>query len=58
MLAAVGLGWFTSVQQACGELVALREVAEPAPDAHVYANTYVRYRELYPALASMFHSLP
>jgi xylulokinase len=58
MLAAVGLGWFTSVQQACGELVTLREVAEPAPDAYVYADTYARYRELYPALAPVFHSLP
>jgi len=56
MLAAVGLGWFTSVQQACGELVTLREVAEPAPDAHVYADAYAR--ELDPALAPMFHSLP
>jgi xylulokinase len=58
MLAAVGLGWFTSVQQACAELVTLRDVAEPAPDAAVYADAYGRYRELYPALTPTFHSLP
>jgi xylulokinase len=58
MLAAVGLGWFESVESACRDLVKLDDVIDPSQDTNVYEDTYARYRELYPALAPTFHSLP
>ena len=58
MLAAVGLGWFESVEQACRDLVKLNDVIDPPPDTSVYEDAYARYRALYPALAPTFHSLP
>lgn len=58
MLAAVGLGWFESVEQACRDLVKLNDVIDPPPDTSVYEDAYARYRALYPALALTFHSLP
>jgi xylulokinase len=58
MLAAVGLGWFESVEEACRDLVKLDDVIDPSPDTSVYEDAYARYRGLYPALAPTFHSLP
>ena len=58
MLAAVGLGWFASVEEACRDLVMLRDVIDPSGDTHVYEDAYARYRGLYPALAPTFHALP
>jgi xylulokinase len=58
MLAAVGLGWFSSVEEACRDLVRIGDGVEPSPSAHPYIDTYARYRELYPALAPTFHALP
>jgi xylulokinase len=58
MLAAVGLGWFASVEDACRDLVKLDDVIDPSPDTDFYEDAYARYRELYPALAPTFHSLP
>jgi xylulokinase len=58
MLAAVGVGWFESVEEACRDLVTLDDVIEPSPDSRVYDDAYPRYRELYPALAPSFHALP
>ena len=57
-LAAVGGGWFPTVEEACRALVRIREPTEPSPDAGAYAGAYRRYRELYPALAPTFHALP
>ena len=57
MLAAVGLGWFESVEEACRDLVKLDDVIDPSPDTSVYEDAYARYRELYPALAPTFHTL-
>ena len=56
-LAAVGGGWFPTVEEACRALVRIREPTEPSPDAGAYAGAYRRYRELYPALAPTFHAL-
>ena len=58
MLAAVGLGWFESVDEACRDLVKLDDVIGPSPDTDLYEDAYARYRALYPALAPTFHSLP
>jgi xylulokinase len=57
MLAAVGVGWFASVDEACRELVTLPDIIEPSGDVSGYDDAYARYRALYPALAPTFHSL-
>ncbi|MGZ8642069.1 MAG: xylulokinase [Actinomycetota bacterium] len=58
MLAAVGVGWFPTVQDMCREVVVLGERVGPsAATTDVYRERYVRYRELYPALAPTFHSM-
>jgi xylulokinase len=54
LLAAVGAGWFASVDAAAGELVTATPVASPARDALAYAEAHDVYRRLYPALASTF----
>jgi xylulokinase len=57
VLAAVGAGWFATVQEACVATVELGDEISPSPDAERYAAAYERYRELYPALAPTFHGL-
>ncbi len=57
LLAAVGAGWFGSVEEAAGASVRATPVAAPGPDAAGYAEAHATYRSLYPALAPMFHSL-
>ena len=55
MLAAVGAGWFESVEAAARELVRVSPAASPGPDVQRYAEAHEAYRELYPALAPIFH---
>ncbi len=55
-LAAVGAGWFPSVEDACRANVRIGEPTDPSPDAESYAVPYALYRELYPALAPTFHA--
>jgi xylulokinase len=55
-LAAVGAGWFDTVQDACTRLVRIGEPTEPSGAAGAYAAAYARYRDLYPALAPTFHA--
>ena len=57
MLAAVGAGWFESVEDACREWIRVTDVTAPSEDAARYSDAYDRYRELYPALAPTFHAL-
>ena len=57
LLAAVGAGWFPTVDAAAGELVLARAAAVPGPDAAAYADASSIYRSLYPALAPAFHRL-
>ncbi|HEX6231179.1 MAG TPA: xylulokinase [Actinomycetota bacterium] len=57
ILAAVGSGWFPTVEEACGAFVEVAGATEPSPDAAAYPSHYDRYRGLYPALAPTFHSL-
>jgi xylulokinase len=55
-LASVGAGWFDSVEDACQATVRIGEPTEASGAADAYADTYTRYRELYPALAATFHA--
>ena len=58
MLAAVGVGWFATVEDACRRMVVLGDRVDPTPrTADVYRERYARYRSLYPALAPTFHSM-
>jgi xylulokinase len=57
ILAAVGAGWFPTVEAAASALIAATPVAEPGADAARYAEAYGTYRELYPALAPIFPRL-
>jgi len=54
LLAAVGAGWYTSVDAACAALVTATVAASPGEDASRYAEAHAVYRDLYPALAPSF----
>jgi xylulokinase len=56
-LAAVGAGWFPTVEDACRAWVEVGDAVEPSAEASAYAAPYERYRELYPALAPTFHRM-
>jgi len=58
ILAAVGVGRFGSVEDACRALVQVTDSVEPSENARVYPEHYQRYGRLYPALAETFHSIP
>jgi len=58
MLAAVGIGWFGTVEEACRALVEITDSVDPSTNAPGYAEHYARYVGLYPALAETFHSIP
>jgi xylulokinase len=55
VLAAVGCGWFRDVAAAVGVLVRTMPSASPGPASSAYADAHTAYRELYPALAPIFH---
>jgi len=55
ILAAVGVGWFDSVDVATDALVRPTVVASPGPDVATYRGAHATYRELYPALRPFFH---
>ena len=57
LLAAVGAGWYESVEVVAEALVRATPVAAPGPDVERYAEAHARYRDLYPALAPSFHRL-
>ena len=57
LLAAVGAGWYRSVEAAAAALVRATPVAAPGPDAERYADAFELYRGLYPALAETFHRM-
>jgi xylulokinase len=57
LLAAVGAGWFPSVDAACSALVTATTAATPGPDAPAYAEAHAIYRDLYPALAPSFRRM-
>jgi xylulokinase len=57
LLAAVGAGWFGSVEEAADGLVHATPAASPGPDADRYLAAHALYRGLYPALAPTFHRM-
>ncbi len=57
LLAAVGAGWYRSVEDAAADVVHATPVAAPGPDAPRYADVHAVYRELYPALAPSFRRM-
>jgi xylulokinase len=56
VLAAVGSGWFRTVDEAVAQLVSVTPATSPGPDAERYAEWHSRYRALYPSLAPHFHT--
>ncbi len=54
LLAAVGAGWFPTVEAACDATVHATAVAAPGPELPVYAERHAAYRALYPALSPLF----
>ena len=57
ILAAVGAGWYDSVDTACEVMVEVGQVTEPGADASAYGAVYAIYRDLYPALRGPFARL-
>jgi xylulokinase len=57
LLAAVGAGWFASVDAACEALVTATTSAAPGPDVPAYGAIHAIYRDLYPALAPSFRRM-
>jgi xylulokinase len=57
LLAAVGAGWFPTVEAAATALITAAPVASPGPEAERYREVHGLYRELYPALRSIFPRL-
>jgi xylulokinase len=57
LLAAVGAGWYPTVEDASTSLVTATPAAEPGLDAAHYAEAHALYRELYPALVPTFRRL-
>jgi xylulokinase len=55
LLSAVGAGWHPTVEAAAAAFVRASPAASPGPDAARYAEAHAAYRELYPALAPIFH---
>jgi len=54
LLAAVGAGWYPSVEAAAASLVTATPAASPGPDSAAYVEAHAVYRDLYPALAPLF----
>lgn len=57
VLAAVGAGWFATVDEACASMVSAVPSATPGPDVARYAALHDIYGRLYPALSPTFQSI-
>jgi xylulokinase len=55
LLGAVGAGWQPTAEDAAAAFVRVSPAASPGPEAARYADAHAAYRELYPALAPIFH---
>ena len=53
LLAGVGVGVWPGVVEAAWSVVRETDSVSPSPDAAVYQDCYLRYRELYPALKAL-----
>jgi xylulokinase len=54
LLAGVGVGAFSSVEEACERTIQITSRVEPGPDRELYADYYPIYRSLYPSLKEQF----
>jgi xylulokinase len=54
LLASVGAGVFSRVDEACEQVIRVTDRVEPGGDVARYQESYEIYRELYPALAPSF----
>jgi xylulokinase len=57
LFAGVGAGVYRDVEEACKVTIRRTGRVLPGPDAGVYADFYLRYRTLYPALAPEFRAI-
>lgn len=57
LLASVGAGHYSSVDEAVGTTVRVQPSAGPSAAVDVYAGIHARYRDLYPALSPFFHAI-
>ena len=58
MLAAVGCGVFSSVEEAAQAIVQVVDVIEPEPElVEKYQDRYQTFRQLYPALKEIYRQL-
>jgi xylulokinase len=57
LLAGVGAGVWSSVEETAPLAGRVRESIQPGPDAQRYDEIYPRYRALYPALAPEFKAM-
>ncbi len=57
VLAAVGAGWFPTVEDACAQMVSSVVAASPGPESVAYGDRYAIYRGLYPTLADTFQRI-
>ncbi len=53
ILAAVGAGWFGTVDEAVGEWVTTRPLAEPSRLREFYRERHAAFKEIYPALSAI-----
>lgn len=56
LLAMVGTGAFTSVEEACQTAIHETSSAHPTDNVKAYAQGHTRYKALYPALKDIFHA--
>jgi xylulokinase len=57
LLAAVGVGWFETVDEATESVIEVEPVASPSSDRETYDGGHARFTALYPALSPTFHAL-
>lgn len=57
LLAAVGAGWYPTVDAITSALVRTTPVATPGPDRTRYGVAHALYRDLYPAIAPAFRRM-
>lgn len=58
ILGSVGVGFYSSVEEACGAIISLKERTDPDPEEHkIYNQLYELYRALYLSLKEHFRQL-
>ncbi len=57
LLASVGAGIHSSVEEACNVGIRVTDAVGPGPELEIYKAFYPRYRALYPALRGEFETL-